>query len=777
MTETPPIYDDAIRIQKPDYRVSSKEQRHIEQTMFKILDDRQRLFEPLCKEGIKETDSILMTNIHSDGNCIVADGFLVNEEGATYGTGLSYQVNVGELASKAFDAELQTLKKVIYEQPFVYSNLTEKHKRFEEEARKKFEERFMNKATTLHAKWHGYLSNGVQFRPSADQYLPQWDEKEPKSLVVGVNYSIMGSEKTLRPNAEYHLNTDGKDQVIDATSRLIAHYSWDNLTNLVLDGHSMGGNVCWWVAYHENELLDALYDANKGKLQNDKKLRIDYRAKTPVIGGSEIRKNHVKVLENAGLLLRAAARIPPLLTIGNLTPITDQLLKLYIRPERPWESAASKWQAANDFACFKAATLELETTPDITEFIKSAFRTGTIKMNGEEVPHPLVNVVAEQRMSIYEGGSDPILTSDEMTEMAELNLVQRYYQPEELHFFSASANELMRAQQTGNWMTLAEKTRQWFMGKKLPKTRTYIQISKYLHKNDTSVRQIPDVIEGQNAAVYLRDHARHPNKPIRLIDELAFSFIPKDNSETPDLKYAQAVLLSGLQNLGFIVITDADRTIQGLPISTVESEDLEGTPFGRARQLQSWFEQTMTKRISALPHPTQAQASEKAALIELQQMIPVARPPWLDTQLRLQGFSDLLANNLVPSYLSESKYSQRMIKEINSMLGNLPNKSPLETNGLKKFWTTLNIAFPELQLQVDDMFKMEYAGIRLTMSELSDNQPRRWTDNLTLWSRMIRLLAAIHEPKIEYVATADAPSIAEPVTIPSKLPRDILENA
>jgi hypothetical protein len=662
-----------------------EEKMKIRDKVYRTLDERQMFIQRFCKEQDAQKEPILITNIHAEGSLIVADGFDVSDpDSATYGTPLSWQVNVGGKHANDF------------------INSTE----YKQDSRKAFIDRYIVPAKTVHIKWHGYLSNGVQFRSTAQQYLPQWNEMDPASHVVNVNYTVIGAEKTLRPHTkEYSLKEDGRKQVIDTTSRLLGSYRWENLQNIIMDGHSMGGNIAFWVSYHENELMDAIRGKIRGDVSRYPHYNIEYRYKTPVIGGRNKIKGHVKVLEGKGELLRLAARSRLVTAVGSkvkidadfLHKLTDEIKRLgttdkivndqeiqtetgekmsineylveyFIQPhgyQLQDEKFCTAWQVDNDPRNFNIGTKELEETEDIRDSIKRVMEDPTRWRN-----HPFARVIREGRAVMFTNINDPILGYEEEVDAAKIGMIPQILQPD-VHFNTQAANSVYKALTTGDW-----------------------------------------------SQVYTLDGLLGPSEITNAI------YYKLSASESP--KEGYDLLCLNLPKIGWINLMDTPIPSPKLPESLSGSE---------ARQIFASLREAYKRRMDQL---NGMDATEQViAIHQLQTMIPLIRPVTLNSRENIDEFATYLVQRIDPMVKPEKlKLFQQRINYVAF------DRNPIDAgSGLGNYWETVKMAFPELtRYNGGTEFQQIETMVTDAKEEAKYVNHQEWNDSLGIVYRIAQLI-------------------------------------
>lgn len=246
---------------------------------------------------------------------------------------------------------------------------------------------------------HGYGANRLAVQHSVEKVLAPnhenvfWNEKKK---VVGVTYSVMGSEHTMKdPNAWEYVHTC--DQVMEAT-RALPLIGKKHL----FVGHSMGGQTVW--------RLMAKYAQELGKDAHA-------IAIAPVV--ENMKSGHLKffygilgnILVGINLLPRRVRN--PIMSLGLKLGVTqflfDRLMKDPNNPDLLDIRAAHLDEMEHDDAYLKAVTKQLVAVKSLNE--------------DEELKQQLEQLAKERKISLVIAGKDYILNSEDMFAFAqEMNI-------------------------------------------------------------------------------------------------------------------------------------------------------------------------------------------------------------------------------------------------------------------------------------------------------------------------------------------------------------------
>ncbi len=278
-------------------------------------------------------------------------------------------------------------------------------------------DRKMRQANGLDIEWHGFGGSAIAIEQTARNTMIKWTDEDASSHRVKAILSIMGSEKT-RVNDRmwgvygYHLEEHGKNQVKHATRELLSYITnrkrarqdkdHQNIQHLMLNGHSMGGEIAFAIALDEDAFLPELLAEDYAL---DERLDIFYLLNTPVTSGAKQDRSAVPLLGGWGgfLLKLGANKLIPYSTMraGELAGVVKLAHNKFFTPNARhlYELAAHMAQMHLDPLYVAQCVRDLNRAPDMRDLV-----------NGNRAV--LQKIIAQRRIAAVIAQSDIILNPE-----------------------------------------------------------------------------------------------------------------------------------------------------------------------------------------------------------------------------------------------------------------------------------------------------------------------------------------------------------------------------
>ncbi len=351
-------------------------------------------------------------------------------------------------------------------------------------------DRKMRQATGVDIEWHGFGGSAIAIEQTARNTMIKWTDEDESSHRVKAILSIMGSEKT-RVNDpvwgvyDYCLEEHGKNQVKHATRELLSYIttrkrarddkSYENISHLMLNGHSMGGEIAFAIALDEDTFLPELL-AEEYAL--DERLEIFYLLNTPVTIGAKGDPNAVPLLGGWGgsLLKLGANKLAPYSTMraGELVGLVRLAHNKFFTPNARhlYELAAHMAQMHLDPLYVAQCVRDLNRAPDMRDLV-----------NGNRAV--LEQIIAQRRIAAIIAQADIILNPDKQFDALFDLDIPVFSLPGEDHYLYEQHQKIIHTLQTKNVDLYRSIINDWLAGS---------SVKRFLWKQMPYLTAVRDVI-------------------------------------------------------------------------------------------------------------------------------------------------------------------------------------------------------------------------------------------------------------------------------------------
>ncbi len=323
-------------------------------------------------------------------------------------------------------------------------------------------------ATSLDVEWHGFGGSSIAIEQTARNTMTKWTDDNPNSHRIKAVLSIMGAEKT-RVNDPvwgvfpYHLEEHGKRQVQYATHELLDYVTtrkrenlekrYANIQHLMLNGHSMGGEIAYAIALDEDSFRPQLLSSGYAV---DANLDMSYLLNTPVTVGAKYDRSAVPLLGGWGgfLLKLGANKLAPYTTMraGEFAGLVKLAHNKFFTPNTRhlYELAAHMKQMHIDPLYVAQCVYDLNRAPDMRALVDGN--------------RPVLNkIISEGRMAAVIAQSDIILNPDKQFEALFDLDIPVFSLPGEDHYLYEQHQKLVTALQTKNLTLYSSLLNDWLI--------------------------------------------------------------------------------------------------------------------------------------------------------------------------------------------------------------------------------------------------------------------------------------------------------------------------